>query len=1267
MNRHRPTTRISTRDRCGLNRGGLRLAYFTLAIGLIWGFLDPPYAHAEHGAFLTTADCNLLPTSEADAFARPVLDDSTAGWVVSQRFANLVDPTCPEFSFLQKACLFCNHTGTDYAYTNGPGSSAGKSVYAIANGRVIFAGTHPTHTGNGGLIVIKHTRSAGFRIPSFSRDYVAYDEHCQGKNNFPPYTIAAPATVTQELFSYYLHLDPSSIRVVRGQEVSIGEQLAQVANASQIAFSPHLHFELWADCPDRGPNGYDPKSEFERRVSAADKVTNIHYVDYENAMTALNGPQEVLDLAFVEPSLTANVTPIGQGCLPPPAASFDPNGDLLVVWPDGWLGGEVSHGLHGRRLSWSDPNTSDQELVIAEDSYDALGLPTLNYLPQIAVQPSGTFIVVWQRAGNDLVGSTQEVISQRFDTSGTAMSAANTLAGTLEGFAPLDDGGYAVAWEASDGDINVGFFNFDMSPRSTPTIITDATSIRRQMNVKLRRLSSGVTAAVYPQRTVSSGIGLGIKIFEASSSKVTSTHLPSTDGLFLLDFDLAALTPDRLLVAWVTAFPFPRDGQTQLQLFDGAFGPVSEPWSLTSTLGANGLELSRLTDRAAVLSVQRLDEQGSSPLHLVSYLVDPQSHSDKIFGRDDDLYPCLGSTNSTAAATITSYSESRVAVVSAGYERGAFPPVVVLRRYEGVRSSEADLDSDGIVDSNDSCPGTPQGATSDGNGCSCAQKTCADTDSCTADGCDDVTAQCTFPEIPGCRSPNSSLRLLGITIQGGGSPGPNGLEIGIEHPVSVSITNEGPLSVPAGTTAAYGLFGLGPLGTVLQFYQALNLVLPAFGPGETKQVEIPAPFVGFTPGVVRLTGVLDADGSESSNSLDVTWRDLVADPDIRCLVEVAGVMGNVGSPFPQGQFLANAATVHTILVRSYDLTGAYRAILGEIAQMDFDDRTPWVNAGRDLFSLFHNMFVLSVGVPGLGLVSTALDEISGLGCFVTGATTHERFSNLLMGLTEGAGRVAAGAKERFLAAFVMSPSDLIIVDSAGRESAVTDAGVSAETIPGSDGALIPLTPPVKIVTIRDADDDYSLRLEGQTDGNTTLVVFRPLDESGAVQELTYEAMPTTPGSIATLDASASALSPMLMLDVDGDTIFESAIAPTLSQLVEDADADGVSTPADCNDRNPNIAPTLCDLRADGIDRNCDGTDDCATNCVCGFARGELTITASDALIALRTAVGSQACANCICDVDSSSQVTATDALLLLRTAVGAGSPLHCPVCSELCL
>jgi len=69
---------------------------------------------------------------------------------------------------------------------------------------------------------------------------------------------------------------------------------------------------------------------------------------------------------------------------------------------------------------------------------------------------------------------------------------------------------------------------------------------------------------------------------------------------------------------------------------------------------------------------------------------------------------------------------------------------------------------------------------------------------------------------------------------------------------------------------------------------------------------------------------------------------------------------------------------------------------------------------------------------------------------------------------------------------------------------------------------------------------------------------------------------------------------------------------------------------------------------------------------CGDASMPAGVQASDALIALRTAVLLEQCSPCACDADGSGEVTASDALLTLRKAVGHAIELRCPFCCALC-
>jgi cysteine-rich repeat protein len=81
------------------------------------------------------------------------------------------------------------------------------------------------------------------------------------------------------------------------------------------------------------------------------------------------------------------------------------------------------------------------------------------------------------------------------------------------------------------------------------------------------------------------------------------------------------------------------------------------------------------------------------------------------------------------------------------------------------------------------------------------------------------------------------------------------------------------------------------------------------------------------------------------------------------------------------------------------------------------------------------------------------------------------------------------------------------------------------------------------------------------------------------------------------------------------------------------------------------------------DGNTAAGDGCSSDCtteVCGDANDDDNITATDALFALRAAVGNGSCPLTVCDANGNGQVAAADALAILRVAVGGGAALDCP-------
>src|SRR6185369_10823238 len=123
---------------------------------------------------------------------------------------------------------------------------------------------------------------------------------------------------------------------------------------------------------------------------------------------------------------------------------------------------------------------------------------------------------------------------------------------------------------------------------------------------------------------------------------------------------------------------------------------------------------------------------------------------------------------------------------------------------------------------------------------------------------------------------------------------------------------------------------------------------------------------------------------------------------------------------------------------------------------------------------------------------------------------------------------------------------------------------------------------------------------------------------------------------------------------DGSSTYESidVLTPSLfSMSILFSDADTCSGPGaegtPCTDGDECTKNDACKA---GV---CTGdADPSCGEIVCGDGNGDGEVTASDALEALRVAVGSGSCPNGACDYNGSGEVTASDAQALLRVAVG---------------
>lgn len=200
---------------------------------------DPTPARTQTTTTPTTQTSEPAPL-EARRFDYPVGEPNGDGrrkgdgWYVSQDFADTVNP------YSQK--LAGQHLGEDWLRRRG--ATAGQTVYAIADGKVLVAAPNKSY---GHLVMIKHPLPAGSQ---------------------PPYVI-----------SLYGHLSDACL-VAQGTEVKRGDPLGQLGERgdngmpkgstsgdplNKRSWPPHLHFELrrpvTSHADDWPAYGYSPDQD----------------------------------------------------------------------------------------------------------------------------------------------------------------------------------------------------------------------------------------------------------------------------------------------------------------------------------------------------------------------------------------------------------------------------------------------------------------------------------------------------------------------------------------------------------------------------------------------------------------------------------------------------------------------------------------------------------------------------------------------------------------------------------------------------------------------------------------------------------------------------------------------------------------------------------------------------------------------------------------------------------------------------------------------
>lgn len=199
--------------------------------------------------------CDIEPAKRVDSFKMPVLPVGNKTWQVTNDFGNRV--TNKDVPGLPNGVW--QHTGADYLLGGSSAASQNQSIYTAANGVVVFStASNPNPVpARGGLIIIRHLAPKGskFTVVRYNGKAGVYE-----------------AFETEEIYTYYLHLDPAKILVQTGENVEAGRQIAQTYNSKDVGkgkkyvYVPHLHFEVWSACSKTELNGYETDGDLKKSL-----------------------------------------------------------------------------------------------------------------------------------------------------------------------------------------------------------------------------------------------------------------------------------------------------------------------------------------------------------------------------------------------------------------------------------------------------------------------------------------------------------------------------------------------------------------------------------------------------------------------------------------------------------------------------------------------------------------------------------------------------------------------------------------------------------------------------------------------------------------------------------------------------------------------------------------------------------------------------------------------------------------------------------------
>ena len=259
-----------------------------------------------------------------------------------------------------------------------------------------------------------------------------------------------------------------------------------------------------------------------------------------------------------------------------PQIAMDYSGDFVVVWQN--LSSDGSgHGIFGQRYNSSG---------VAQGSEFQVNTTTGHQLePEVAMDSAGNFLVVWTSQNQD--GDGEGVYAQRYNSSGVAQGSeflVNTTTTDDQNHPHVtttESGQFIITWTShgQDGSLSGVFYNTyasDGSPIGTETIV-NSTTTNAQLNSSAAMRNSDGTLVIAWQ----DGLPNSTSTLDGDDFGIFGQAFTDSGGtplpIELLSFDAWAQENQTALLEWVTAVEINNSG-FEVERLEGANSWIKIGW-----------------------------------------------------------------------------------------------------------------------------------------------------------------------------------------------------------------------------------------------------------------------------------------------------------------------------------------------------------------------------------------------------------------------------------------------------------------------------------------------------------------------------------------------------------------------------------------------------------------------------------------------------------------------------------------------------------------